>query len=572
MKKLIYILIAVFGVTLTSCEPDEVTINTLTATDAELIAAELNTPEVSTFEIIQTTDLVSGNETSEAVTLTWNAASGDNDGDILYFLQMDVEGNDFTSAVTIPLAQEGTSELTRSFTFGEINSALNKISNNLLAVASALSVNFNETNNLEIRVESILGVSIAKAYSQPIAITVKPYFSGLSEGIFIDGAGVSSPITLSNTNGVYGARVEFTNGAFRFFAEPSESNISYNFNYFESRGYTIDPLLENAGDTEMNFKFIGTEGPWDISLNTVEKSITLIEVVAPDNLYLIGSLTGWDPATAWPFHNNGDNTFSLSVVLADDDQFKFLPTNTTWDGAWKEDPNNPGSIINEGGDPNISGYPAGHSLITVNYNTLTFEVKPIPELYLVGSITGWDPPTSLPMTIASNGVFTIKQSLVAGDEFKFLPTNTGWDGDFGEDSNNLGYGIVDGETNIGVDADGDYIISYDYTTNTINVSKIVIPTELYLVGSFRGWNNDVDNPKFTETSAGVFEITQTLAADDEFKFVKSNAGGDWSNDMAESKTHSRVIEQNDEANIKVTEAGTYKIIVNFNEGTISVVM
>ena len=561
MKKLIYILIAVFGVTLTSCEPDEVTINTLTATDAELIAAELNTPEVSTFEIIQTTDSVPGNETSEAVTLTWNAASGDNDGDILYFLQMDIEGNDFTSAVTIPLAQEGTSELTRSFTFGEINSALNKISTNLLAVASALSVNFNETNNLEIRVESILGASIAKAYSQPIAITVNPYFTGLSEGLFIDGAGVSAPITLSNTDGVYGARVEFTNDTFRFFAEPSESNISYNFNYFESRGYTIDPLLENAGDTEMNFKFTGTEGPWDISLNTVEKSITLIEVVAPDNLYLIGSLTGWDPPTAWPFHNNGDNTFSLAVVLADDDQFKFLPTNTTWDGAWKEDPNNPGSIINEGGDPNISGYPAGHSLITVDYNTLTFVIKPIPTLFLVGSITGWDPATSLPMSIASDGVFSIKQSLLATDAFKFLPTNSGWDGGFDE-----------GNGDITVDTDGDYIISYDYTTNTINVSSIIIPTELYLVGSFRGWSNDVDNPKFTETSVGVFEITQALAADDEFKFVKSNAGGDWSNDMAESKTHSRVIEQNDEANIKVTEAGTYKIIVNFNEGTISVVM
>jgi len=42
--------------------------------------------------------------------------------------------------------------------------------------------------------------------------------------------------------------------------------------------------------------------------------------------------------------------------------------------------------------------------------------------------------------------------------------------------------------------------------------------------------------------------------------------------MAESKIHSGVLEQNDETNLKVSVADTYKIIVNFNDGTINVSM
>jgi len=551
------------GVTLGACSPDEVTINPIEPAEPVLVAAELNTPDVTSFNIIQTTDVIDGNETDQAVPLTWEAATGDNDGNILYYVQMDVAGNEFASAVTIPLAQLGTTELSRSLTFGELNEASNQISVNLLNVASALSINFGEENDLEVRLQTILGAAISKEYSEVINFKVTPYSTGLSNEISVKGDALASDVLLVNTDGVYQNRVEFTNSTFRFFAEPSESNISFNYNYFESRGYTIDPLLENANDTEMNFNFTGTEGPWDIILDTNLKTIVLVEVVAPDNLYLIGSLTGWDPATAFPFNNNGDNTFTIAAHLVDGDQFKFIPTNTSWDGAWKEDPNNPGSIINEAGDPNISGYPAGQYLITVDFNSLTFTMKEINNLYLVGSITDpvWEPSVAFEMSNPSAGVFSIVQTLTATDEFKFLPTNTGWDGGIGEDGGN-----------ITVPEAGTYVISYNYTTGSINLEAIIIPTELYMVGSFRGWNNDADNPKFTETSAGVFEIIQALSADDEFKFVRSNSGGDWANDMGENSNHSRVIAQDGESNIKVTEAGTYTVIVNFNDGTINVSM
>jgi len=574
MKKILYIFSIIIGVTIGACSPEEVTINPIEPAEPILVAAELNTPDVTSFNIVQTTDVTEGNEADQAIALTWEEASGDNSGDLLYYVQMDVAGNEFSSAVTIPLAQLGTTELSRSLTFGELNEASNQISVNLLKVASSFSINFEEENDLEVRLQTILGATIAKEYSEVINFKVTPYSTGLSNELSVKGDALASDVLLVNTDGVFQNRVEFTNSTFRFFAEPSESNISYNYDYFESRGYSIDPLLENANDTEMNFNFTGSEGPWDVILDSNQKTIVLVEVVAPDSLFAVGSMVGWNPDNALPFNNNGDNTFSIALDLVANDEFKFLETLGSWEGDWGADPNNEGYIVQEGED-NIVITEAGSYLVTVDFNTLQYTLTAVNNLYLVGTITdpAWTPSAALEMSSPSAGVFSLILSLSASDEFKFLPTNTGWDGDFGEDPNNPGYGLDgDGESNIKVDADGDYVISYNYTTNTIDVSPIIIPTELYLVGSFRGWNNDADNPQFTETSTGVFEITQAFEADDEFKFVKSNSGGDWANDMAENPGHKGVVEQNDEQNVKIDTAGTYKVVVNFNDGTINVSM
>ena len=53
-----------------------------------------------------------------------------------------------------------------------------------------------------------------------------------------------------------------------------------------------------------------------------------------------------------------------------------------------------------------------------------------------------------------------------------------------------------------------------------------------------------------------------------FKFIP--VAGDWANDWGESQVSAKVLEQNDEKNLNVADAGTYKITVDFNLGTISV--
>ncbi len=467
MKKLIYILIAVFAVTV-ACDPDEVTINTLEASEAELIAAELDAPAANTFEITRTTDLVQGNEAADAVTFTWSKATGDNDGAIMYYLQLDVAGNDFTTAVTIPLAQEGTSELSRALTFGDLNKAVNKISSNLFAIASPLSINFEDVNSLEIRVESILGASIAKAYSQPIPLTVNPYFSGLTNELAVSGTALNEDVMIAIADGVYKGRLNLTQNTFRFFAQPADTNVSYNYEYFESDGYTIDPILENANDDKMNFKFTGAEGPWDIFIDTNVKSITLVEVTIPDNLYVVGNNTNpaWNPAISPEMNLVSEGVFALVIELQGAaDGFKFIPTNTGYDGDWGEDPANPGHIIQDG-EQNLTGYEAGKYLVTVDYNTLTYKVTSVNNLFMVGNITdpGWNTGASLPMSEASLGIYSLTVDLADGAEFKFLPTNASFDGDWGADAANAGRIIQDGEVNLSGYGAGKYIIAVNFNT------------------------------------------------------------------------------------------------------------
>lgn len=305
-----------------------------------------------------------------------------------------------------------------------------------------------------------------------------------------------------------------------------------------------------------------------VDLNTFTFEVE--EVLAPENLYLVGNITDpqWTPEAALPFFNSAENVFTVVADIADGAEFKFLPTNTGWDGDWGEDPNNPGSIIQDG-EQNISGLAAGKYLITVDYNTLTYSLSSVDNLFLVGSLTGWDPATSVAMGEASLGVFSTLIDLPDGAEFKFLPQNTGWDGDWGEDPNNLGRIIHEEEQNISGYEAGKYVVAVDFNTLSYTVSAVTeVPSTLYLVGAFNGWGNDANNPQFTEVASGVFEITQALSAGDEFKFVP--VAGSWDNDFGESKVSTGVLEQGDEQNLSVMDAGTYKITVDFNHGTISV--
>lgn len=309
------------------------------------------------------------------------------------------------------------------------------------------------------------------------------------------------------------------------------------------------------------------EGGYKISIDLSAKTF-VVELAAPDELFLVGSITGWDPATSYPFNNPSDNIFTLVVDLPAGAEFKFLPTNTAWDGDWGEDPANPGSIIQEG-EQNISGYDAGKYLVTVDFNNYVFSLRPVDNLYLVGSITGWDPPTSFPMGEASLGVFSIVVDLPAGAEFKFLPTNTAWDGDWGADAANPGLIIQDGEQNVSGYDEGTYVVAVNFNTLSYSVSSATeVPPALYLVGSFNGWNNDANSPQFTQVSAGVYQLVQTLVATDEFKFVP--VAGAWDNDWGQNADYPGVLEQNSEQNIPSTGDGTYLITVDFNQGTIVV--
>jgi len=164
-------------------------------------------------------------------------------------------------------------------------------------------------------------------------------------------------------------------------------------------------------------------------------------------------------------------------------------------------------------------------IITVLFTPFTVEFA---ELYLVGSITDpqWSPEDALPMTRLDFNKFEITIDLVDGDEFKFLPTNIDFEGDLGEDPNNAGHLIDEGEQNLSGYTAGKYILTVDLNTFTFEMEEILPPAEMYIVGAGVpdagwGWDSPVVMAQIQE---GVFQGT-TNFVNDAFRFFTIE--GDW---------------------------------------------
>ncbi|WP_299556867.1 SusE domain-containing protein [Seonamhaeicola sp.] len=90
------------------------------------------------------------------------------------------------------------------------------------------------------------------------------------------GWGWDTPVALPCTgNGTYSGNVTFGNDAFRFFTTEGDWGSGLNYPYYEGEGYTIDSDFANAMDGDSNFLFNGTPGTYLLTVDTVNKTITL---------------------------------------------------------------------------------------------------------------------------------------------------------------------------------------------------------------------------------------------------------------------------------------------------------
>ncbi len=487
--------------------------------------------------------LIDTNEENPGLTVSWNSTNLKGT-DALYNVEVALTGTDFA----VPTVIGTTNEMNLKLTVEELNT---------LAL-DVLKIDAESEASIEIRVSS------GEFTSKKVSVLLVPYKVEYTELYLVGNLTNWKPeealaMTRLGFN-EFKITVNLEDGAeFKFIPQ----NTGWDGDFGE------DPNNPGKIVEEGEKNIAGyPKGKYDITVNLNNFTFTLKEIKAPANLFLVGSVNGWTPANGYKFFVSGENTFSIVVDLPDGAEFKFLPTNTSWDGDWGADKNKAGSIIQDD-EANVKGY-TGKYLISINYNDLTYKLTPVGSLFMVGSINGWNNGAALPMGEASLGVFSNVIDLADGAEFKFLPNNGSWDGDWGASKTATGRIVQDDEENLKGYAADRYVVAVNYNTMSYHASKIkATPANLYLVGGFNGWSNTAGNPKFTQTSAGTFEITQALNADDEFKFVP--VAGSWGDDLGESKVASKVLEQNDENNLKVTATGNYKITVNFNKGTISVV-
>lgn len=384
--------------------------------------------------------------------------------------------------------------------------------------------------------------------------------------------------------------------------------------------YMPDTLIEGSfyhhiGGAADDHKWtIGADegGTYKIVLDFKTLAISIkkiVETSAPDSLFIVGSATpiGWsiDQALPLDMDPNNSNVFTWQGILVPG-EFKFpVNRNTDWaQDMMMNDTANAGHFYHHiGGESDdvswtIAEGDSGKYYIVLDFVTMTIDITKLgatpDELYIFGSATavGWSVDQSIQLTRNPENAnqFIFDGMLVAG-EFKF-PVNR--QSDFGQDmmmkdTVNAGhfYHHIGGEEDdvkwiIEEGEEGLYHIVLDFTDMTIEISTVSgVPEALYIVGSATpiGWSIDqaielTINPE----NAYQFIYEGTLVAG-EFKFP-INRNTDWAQDMMMKDTvndgmfYHHIGGEADDHKWEIAEGqgGTYKIVLDFSDYTIDIVL
>lgn len=206
-------------------------------------------------------------------------------------------------------------------------------------------------------------------------------------------------------------------------------------------------------------------------------------------------------------------------------------------------------------------------------NTITYLVTPysseLPKLYVIGNFLNasgygadWTPANTLPALASSGFGQTDFEGYVymnvSSPEFKLLPTNVNFDGDYGDDGSFSGTLLQTGESNIQLSASGYYRITAN--TDPTVLSYNVEATRWAITGSATplGWpdNGVVDQDLTYNPTTKKWEIIIPLTAGgNQFKFRANDAWtlnyGDDGNDGT--------LEFNSGSNLSVSASGTYLV-------------
>jgi hypothetical protein len=193
----------------------------------------------------------------------------------------------------------------------------------------------------------------------------------------------------------------------------------------------------------------------------------------------------------------------------------------------------------------------------------------LPKLFVVGSFldesgygADWTPGNAAPIAASAEGNNNYEGFVfmnVGNPEFKFLPTNESFDGDYGDDGTFSGTLIQEGESNCTISDAGYYFVK-------ANLDNLTYSTEVASWGVIgnatpTGWDSDTD--MVYDADAKTWSITLDLipqvAPDNGFKF---RANDDWALNLGDNGADG-TMEFNGE-NLGVETAGTYLITLDLS--------
>ncbi|MFO7842981.1 MAG: SusF/SusE family outer membrane protein [Bacteroidales bacterium] len=580
MNKIKYLLIIIMTAFIYSCAEDDID----------------NPPAPLDFDnagpvLIDTIDnqnavLLKQNESMAWDTLAWEpAVLYEGQGLVTHYaIQMDEQGNDFTSLFEI--SPGTTSDTSIVITVGMLNAKL--LENGYSPL---------DTFDLELRVKAYVHPDLEAVYSdvhpfsittyKDIAVPDELYLFGDATAV---GWGADTSLAMFKDGDVFVKYAYLENGMkFRFLKAQNTEDNTYNSESLINLSDNVD----EANDEEKNFLFTGATGWYRIEADYLTSNLNITEHISGaetytydyPSLYMVGEYNStdgvWDAINAAAFTRVSEGLYTIEKQLQDGAVFKFIGQQDWGDLEWgniKEDGNTGiigpkdfnGDITFDGGDKTYE--------ITVDLKQGLYSFTEIPtlptELYMIGDGVGdWEwANTDLPM-IPVHSHPELFWKIVWMNEtgaFKIAPEKD-WGNDFGYDTD-LGNGEYSiGGTNVPVPGtEGYYMVVVDLENNLISVTE----PEVYLIGNTVGsWDTADPNAKFTVDNVNeVITITKDLAADEIRMYAWHSYFTDWwqSEFMVLNNTIEFRGNGNDQERVNVN-AGSNTVELNFRTGVGSII-
>ena len=342
-------------------------------------------------------------------------------------------------------------------------------------------------------------------------------------------------------------------------------------------GSTFDAASLGVGAYTLDLTVTDTDGQSTV-MQTEFEIVNSLYVSNETEMYVSGDFNTWGPEALTLVDNY---TWEIDNVNLTGSKFKFR-NNVDWVVAddWGDADCNGVMAITTGGGPDTDCGYTGLVNIRFNDETLAYTVsaavtyaKNVNTLFLLGNINNFSGPPDYPFEHTADNTWILNEvRLKVGDAFKFAESKTFEGRNFGDaefdgQAEEFGGNIV-----MPVDqADAFYKITFNDNTlaYTIELLRMPYPDNLYLVGgtTAAGWDPPSSIP-FRKTGEGQFEIYAYINAGDGFKFLEVQ---DWAGDWGADPNNAGKIIQEGETNAQVADAGFYRVTVNYNDLSYSVV-
>lgn len=365
------------------------------------------------------------NHSAEAVTLNWTSGNNYKTGNrISYYLEMNAAGNSYIAV----------NNQAQTYQWSANQEELNNILRNQLGIAAGQTATINV--NLTAKVAGMEEVQTVTT-----SFSVTPY-EPVTSTLYLIGDATPNGWSADNAtemkrtdNGVFTWQGNLKQGEMKFITTKGQFLPSYNND-------GTGKLTFRTSDDQADEKFIITESHfYQVTVNLLTSELTLKqtegEAPAYDNLYIVGSFTGWsfvkmtkDPLDDFLFRYN--HYFTAS----EGGEFKFGTSEGSWENMYKATSAN--APYTQTSMEFIKGYDPDNKWFLNDSETekaykicvdirsgkermMMREFTPYEMIYLVGDATpnGWDLGNATPMTATESPyIFTWKGTLNAG-EVKF---------------------------------------------------------------------------------------------------------------------------------------------------------